>query len=292
MYSTSSHHSYSEAVKIMLHHPSSKHLVRVECNATFLVDLLKLDHADDIKADDCGHWIHNGRKNTKVVVWKNGSQIIRVVLTSKNRKSPPDENSLVRVYYIHDPHSDYKRIFYYLYGMLSQCMLVLVYYFIYYYYADVDVNKIRLNCCLVCYGFEKDVHRILPRPHGNSKGKQPYARTQQSTIEKIKQSSSMSPKDTLSSVAEEVGGLVCARSIGSLPKSREQVSYYKRKSKNESSGSSVQTSDVLYNVMLQCKAAHSSGVFVRMVVAAPEPMSILCTDQQLDDMVRFLLNSQ
>ncbi len=39
--------------------------------------------------------------------------------------------------------------------------------------------------------------------------------------------------------------------------------------------------------MLQCK---SSDPFVRTEVAAPEPMAVLCTDQQLDDMVGFLTN--
>lgn len=127
IYSSSTHYSYTEAVKIILHSPldkvCSKHPVRVECNATFLVDLSKLDHADDIKADDCGHWIHNGRKTTKVVVWKSNEVVTRVVSTAKDRKSPPDENSeiysLIRVYYNHDPHSDFKRTYYYLYGKSS-----------------------------------------------------------------------------------------------------------------------------------------------------------------------------
>lgn len=124
IFSSATHYSYKEAVNIMLN-PSmnkicSKHPLRVECNATFLVDLSKLDHADDMKADDCGHWIHNGRKTTKLVVWKNGSSITRVSSTTKSRKSPPDENSeiysLIRIYYNHDPYSDFKRTFYYLYG--------------------------------------------------------------------------------------------------------------------------------------------------------------------------------
>ena len=114
-------------MKILFHCPEdkvcSKHPVRVESNATFVVNLSKLDHADDIKADDCGHWIHNGRKTTKVVVWKSNSVVTGVVSTSKSKKTAPDENSeiysLIRVYYNHDPHSDFKRTFYYLYGKHS-----------------------------------------------------------------------------------------------------------------------------------------------------------------------------
>ena len=98
----------------------SKHLVLVEQNASFVVDLDQLDHPDDIKSDDCGHWIHNGQKSTKIAVWKRNGVVVRVLSTAKTRKSPPDENSelytLVRVYYTNDPHSDFKRTYYCLYG--------------------------------------------------------------------------------------------------------------------------------------------------------------------------------
>lgn len=48
--------------------------------------------------------------------------------------------------------------------------------------------------------------------------------------------------------------------------------------------------DALLNVMLQCKSTDpdSDEAFVQSVVTAPEPMAVLCTNQQLDDMVRFL----
>ena len=117
------------------------------------------------------------------------------------------------------------------------------------------------------------------------KGKLPYARTQRITIEKIKKCSSMPTKDAMTTVLEEVGRLVHARSVGSLPKSREQVSYYKHKGEQETN---IKKSDILYNVMLQCKSNHFIGPFVHTVVAAPEPMAVLCTDQQLDDMLTTL----
>ena len=63
-----------------------------------------------------GHWVHNGMKTTKVAVRKQGIQITKVV--SVKTSSPPDENSqlhtLVRVYYVHDPHEDFKRTYNYL----------------------------------------------------------------------------------------------------------------------------------------------------------------------------------
>ena len=42
--------------------------------------------------------------------------------------------------------------------------------------------------------------------------------------------------------------------------------------------------------MLQCKSCVPGKEFVRVVVAAPEPMAILASDQQSDDLVRFLTN--
>jgi hypothetical protein len=122
-YSKSTHYTYHDAVKIILEcnddKVCSKHPIRVEENAAFVVDLGKLQHADDIKADDSGHWIHNGRKSTKVAVKKNHGRVTHIEAI---KSTLSDENSelytLVRVYYVHDPHSDFKRIYYYLYGKL------------------------------------------------------------------------------------------------------------------------------------------------------------------------------
>ena len=73
IFSSTTHFTYSEAVKIILSRNKERfccrHPVLVEENASFLVDLNQLGHIDDIKSDDCGHWIHNGRKTTKVAVW-------------------------------------------------------------------------------------------------------------------------------------------------------------------------------------------------------------------------------
>ena len=51
----------------------------MEQNASFLVDLNKLEDIDDIKSDDCGHWIHKGTKTTKAIVWLNKGKVTRAV---------------------------------------------------------------------------------------------------------------------------------------------------------------------------------------------------------------------
>jgi len=56
--------TYSEAVRVLLDGDASlictKQPILVENNYMFLVNLNSLDDPDDIKSDDCGHWIHNG----------------------------------------------------------------------------------------------------------------------------------------------------------------------------------------------------------------------------------------
>ena len=106
-----------------------------------------------------------------------------------------------------------------------------------------------------------------------------------STTEKMSSSKGVSINDTLAEIIDSAGGLMNTRSAGALPKSCQQVSYFK--SKDKTSGHNL---DVLYNVMMQCKSSIPGKEFVRSVVAAPEPMAVLATDQQLNDMVRFLTN--
>ena len=116
--------TYSEAVRVLLDGDSSrtctKHPILVENNYMFLVDLTSLDVPDDIKSDDCGHWVHNGRKSTHVAVKCRNGKVTDVRFIGKSM--PPDENSraycLIRTYYSHDPHEDFKRIFYHIFGEL------------------------------------------------------------------------------------------------------------------------------------------------------------------------------
>ena len=66
---------------------------------------------------------------------------------------------------------------------------------------------------------------------------------------------------------------------------------YAGKSRQNPSGSSsssnIPHTDVLAQVMQMCKESSDSGKFVRSVKAAPEPMWILASDQQLTDIERF-----
>ena len=123
--------TYSEAVKILLDGDHSiacsKQPILVENNYMFLVNLTSLNDPDDIKSDDCGHWVHNGRKSTYVAVKSQNGKVSNV--KSIVKPMPPDENGtvycLVRTYYIHDPHGDFKRVFYHIFGKLSRTCYLL-----------------------------------------------------------------------------------------------------------------------------------------------------------------------
>jgi len=156
----------------------------------------------------------------------------------------------------------------------------------------VDSSKVRHDLCLVQYRFDGEPHEVHPRPHGNSKVERPYARSMKSLQGKLKQTGGKAtPKEALMTTLEQSGGLLEARSAGCIPKSRSQVRYHQSQNKPMSQVGS--RSDALYSVMLQCKSTDpdSDEAFVRSVVAAPEPMAVLCTNQQLNDMVRFLTDA-
>ncbi len=82
-----------------------------------------------------------------------------------------------------------------------------------------------------------------------------------------------------------------ANSACDLPRNRKQVHNLKYSAKSHSklpSTSSFPRADILAHVMQMCKESSSSNTaFVRSVEAAPEPMCVLATDQQLVDIERF-----
>ena len=94
------------------------------------------------------------------------------------------------------------------------------------------------------------------------------------------------------------GGVMRAKSGCDLPRNRRQIyntkQAIKTKSENQSGliAGSISRSDTLAQVMQVCKETSSSmDAFVRSVEAAPEPMCVLATNQQLADLERFCTTS-
>lgn len=152
---------------------------------------------------------------------------------------------------------------------------------------------------LVVYKFDGiPEHTILVRPHGNAKENKPYRRTMKSTKRQLEAELKIrKPKDAIDIVFESRGGLVGTHSAGELPRGRTQAYNMKRtlQQKEFEAGlgprmpicSPSVTRDMLFVIMEQCKYAEKEHRFVQDVTCAPEPMAVLCTDQQLLDINRF-----
>ncbi len=133
-------------------------------------------------------------------------------------------------------------------------------------------------------------------PHGNAiRNKRPFRRTREST-KKLLQSElekNCDAKEAVKKVFDKRGGVLSAQSIGELPRNRSQAYNIKRTLEQRKMVASVggkvvhDTPDMLYVVMEQCKQAEKTDVFVQDVTCAPEPMAVLCSEQQLVDVSRF-----
>lgn len=128
------------------------------------------------------------------------------------------------------------------------------------------------------YSFCGNPHVIVQKPHGNSKSSKPFIRTTPSTLQKLKECCKhCQPKQAVSTVTNVKGGVVNAKVVGDIPRNRRQVYNIKSNRSEEN--------DVLLSVMIMCKQSmgKDDNCFVRIVTSAPEPMSVLCMNFQLDD---------
>ena len=153
--------------------------------------------------------------------------------------------------------------------------------------------------CLVQYSFKGVVeHSIELRPHGHRKSQSKgYIRTWTSTKTFLKSATKESkPREVVyKTVTEELGGLSGCTGIGQLPRGRQQVKDFGRKSKDKTNvpvknlSGTGKKGDPLFRLLGDCKkqASDRKSAFIRDVRVAPEPLCVLTTDRQLNDMVRF-----
>lgn len=148
----------------------------------------------------------------------------------------------------------------------------------------------------VQYCFDRNEHSVDLKPHGNSKGTTPFCCTKPSTLAKLKASvQTKAPRKALREVEQSLGGVSGANSACDLPRNRKQVKNLK--SNQSASGNAVpksnlSKSDVLAHIMQICKdTCGTDSAFIQAVEAAPEPMCVLATPQQLVDIERFCTGS-
>ena len=151
---------------------------------------------------------------------------------------------------------------------------------------------------MVQYAF-KD-HPIVRSQHGNSKtsSTKPYVRTWSSKKEALKNvSNELNPCVIAHKVVkDDLGGLANCSSIGQMPRNRQQV---KDLARNQSAASckksmsgNYEHDDPWYRILGESKkqTSNKKTAFIRDVRVAPEPLCILVTDWQLNDLKRFCCN--
>ena len=151
---------------------------------------------------------------------------------------------------------------------------------------DADGKMIPLT--IVQYTFLDGV--VVPvkmAPHGNSKNSsRPYYRTQNSTLEDIKENlPSVSPKQIVQQSYEKVGGVLEMKSSGEVSRNRRQVYNMKSYQGSTSSLASNCEKDLVYDLLEQHYSSEQD--FVRSVSFEEGVMSVVGSDQQFVDICRF-----
>ena len=85
----------------------------VQDNHVFIVDISKLDNPEDVRADDLGSWVCNGKRRLQCAV---NDQECVVDIFSKYQPKKQHLFTLVKLYYKHSTAGDYRRTIAEIYG--------------------------------------------------------------------------------------------------------------------------------------------------------------------------------
>ena len=98
---------------------------------------------------------------------------------------------------------------------------------------------------------------IYIKPHGNSKGAEPYFRTNESTLRALKSEVKLAlPKEAVERVCKEKGGEMSAKSADH---------YLVTGSKHTMYPSNKKPQDPLYNLILECQNLKGEDKFIREI---------------------------
>lgn len=195
------------------------------------------------------------------------SEVVDVVPLDKKHTSVDDNVfTLVRLYHRHKGTSEFQRRISYV----------------------IDDSGQTIQYAVMQYLFEngKEVPVVIP-PHGNSKKTfSSYRRTQKSTLDKIKKTAGK-PKNVVSALHDEAGGIIGASSASELPRNRRQV--YNSQCSSLTCSRRGNTIDPIFELIQQCKMDNMPGgrKFIRCVNFDASPCCVLATDSQLKNLVRF-----
>ena len=156
----------------------------------------------------------------------------------------------------------------------------------------IDPQGNGLPLVVVQYTFcDGTVVPVQMPPHGNStSNEQPFFRIEASTFQSIKENIPiMSPKEVLKSTYDEAGRILQASSSGEVGRNLRQVYNTKGSQSCTSALTSKCDKDLVYDSLEQYYL--SKNGFVRSVNFADGVMSIVATDQQLDDVLWCCANN-
>lgn len=252
---------------------SLKQPLHVRENATFLVRLKSKGssdrgvYLDDLKSDGNGRWDNNGNPKEEVLVDIENKTYRKVDDLNKHLPLETERIAeLVRCYRKNRAAEDFKRVISYI----------------------KDSNGDIINdVATVQYFFDNQPHQFIVGSHGNSKSGAPFQPTKKSTMKELKtQLTTNQPKRAIASITKSKGGPCSVGSEGDLPRGPQQA-YDANRRRTKDPDYAKRTRDILFSVLLMASSQEDDKKFIRRISLYPEPVVVLATESQLDDLVRF-----
>ena len=153
---------------------------------------------------------------------------------------------------------------------------------------------------LVQYTFTKGEHKVIPKPHGNSKSLTAFYRVLPSTRSLLKSCSNMekTPKEGLDKLYQSLGDITDAKSLGELPRGPSDL-YYARHAEKKARLSQGNVScesndkfsyDSIFTLIERArreKETRNGSPFIRECNLHPDFTIVLATDRQLQHLEYF-----
>ena len=235
-----------------------------------MIDTRRLKHPQDYKSDDHGVFVNNRVQHCYFTasVDDDGTVIAkRQPIKPSSSECRPGLYDLKTTNWVHKVNGDFRRRSYEVTDLTSP-------------------GGKALDFVLLQYLFQGKEHCITQAPHGHSSVDRFYRRSAPSTRKLIAQKiEGKSVSNVYDEVVENEGGVVGMKSRGSIPRSRQEISDMKRGLSGKVEKKNV---DEMFKLIELCKDSVSNDPFLRQVTLAPEPMCVMASDQQLNDMKRFL----
>lgn len=249
-----------QAIKILLEKQNmkcSKVPLRVRQNLSFIIDVKKLKHWEDIKSDMNGSYSHTLRIATWTIEIDENKEVNAIVKKKIELKS---SNQL----YIH-VHSTK--------NTAGLCRSIFI--------LRGESGQVVNDQCLLQYTIldkNCDTVSFAVGAHGNSKkSSKPFYPVKKSTIEALKREvTTKSPSVVYSNASAAAGGIMGARQPGDLPRSRQQMYDLKYKRKK--------TDDV--DELLQY-SKHKEEPIILEHHDVPEDLWVLGKKHMTSDLARF-----